>query len=35
MARKNWKKAADREFKSMSKEWQDDWSDLRKRVMDR
>jgi hypothetical protein len=36
MARKKkWDREADKEFKSMSREWQEDWADLRKRVMGR
>lgn len=32
MARKDWNKVAQREFETMDKDWQDDWSDLRERV---
>lgn len=33
MARKNWEKIADKEFKSMPSDFQKDWSDLRKRLV--
>jgi len=32
MSRKNWDKVADNEFNAMPKNWQQDWSDLRKSV---
>ena len=32
MARKNWDKVADKEFAALDKDWQRDWSDLRKLV---
>lgn len=35
MAKKDWNAIATKEFKAMSKDYQDDWQDLRKRVMGR
>lgn len=35
MARKNWDKIADKEFESLDREWQEDWSDLRNRIIRR
>ncbi len=32
MARRNWKKVADKEFEALDREWQEDWADLRNRV---
>ena len=35
MTKKNWDEEADKEFETMDKDWQADWEDLRKRVMQR
>ena len=32
MAQKNWDKVADREFKAMDKDAQEQWADLRRRL---
>jgi hypothetical protein len=32
MLKTKWEKVADREFRTLDKEWQADWIDLRKRV---
>ncbi len=35
MRGKSWAKVADEQFKSMPKDFQDDWQDLRQRTMHR
>jgi hypothetical protein len=32
MNKKDWKKIAEREFKAMDKEWQNEWRELRNRT---
>lgn len=34
MRGKSWKRVADKQFKSMPQDFQDDWADLRKRTSD-
>lgn len=35
MAKKNWRKLADKEFTAMDNTWQHEWQDLRERVSKR